>query len=125
MNRPAEIVRGFLDAVEARDVNRVLTYFAPDASWQNVPHPPAEGRDEIRSMLAPILDRSSVVSWDLVTEAYGDERAWLERIDRFWIDDTEFAVRCNGVLEFDTKAGVITEIRDYVDLGEWRARLSW
>ncbi len=124
MNTPAEIVARFLATVEARDVDAVLSCFSPDAVWQNVPHRPAVGREAIRSMLATILERSSRVAWDVVTEAYTEERAWLERVDRFWIDGTEYAVRCNGVLELDCDAGVITELRDYVDLGEWRSRLA-
>ena len=62
--------------------------------------------------------------WDLVNVAYEADRAWLERIDRFWIDGAVHAVRCNGVLEFDAAAGLIRALRDYVDLGEWRARLT-
>ena len=101
----------------------MLGFFSVDASWQNVPHPKAVGHDAIRAMLGGILDRSSKVAWDVVSEAYTADRAWLERVDRFWIGGTEYAVRCNGVLEIDAEAGVITELRDYVDLGEWRARL--
>jgi limonene-1,2-epoxide hydrolase len=117
------VVHSLLRAVADRDVDAVLTCFSPDATWQNVPHPPAEGHEEIGAMLRPILARSSAVRWDVVTEAYRDDRAWLERVDRFWVDGTEYAARCNGVVEFDTEAGVITEWRDYVDLGEWRGRI--
>ena len=124
MDGPAEVVSRFLAAVEARDVDALVSCFAGDGRWQNVPHPPAIGRDAIGAMLAPILSRSSAVVWDVVSEAYGPGRAWLERVDRFWIDGTEYAVRCNGVLEFDADSGLIVELRDYVDLGEWRARLS-
>ena len=124
MSEPSTIVRSFLDAVEARNVDAVLTHFAPDAIWQNVPHPPAVGHDAIGALLRGIIDRSSKVQWDVVSEAYSAERAWLERVDRFWINGTEYAVECNGVLDFDTEAGVITRLRDYVDLGEWRARLA-
>ena len=119
-----EIVRSFLDAVEARDPDAVVAHFAPQATWQNVPHPPAEGRAGIHAMLAGILGRSQTVRWDIVSESYAPGRAWLERVDRFWIDDVEYAVQCNGVLEIDEEAGLITELRDYVDLGEWRARLA-
>ena len=133
MNTPAGtapdvIVKGFLEAVATRDVDAVLGFFAPDATWQNVPSEPGVGHDGIRAMLTPILTRSDKVQWDIVTEAYSVDRAWLERVDRFFIDGIEYAVQCNGVLEFDTDAGVITELRDYVDLGEWRTRtksITW
>lgn len=123
MAETATIVRKLLRAVGERDIDGIIACLAPDAVWQNVPHPPVEGHLAIRAMLCPMLERSSAVRWDLVTAAYGDDRAWLERVDRFWIGGREFAVRCNGVLEFDTAEGVITEFRDYVDLGEWRTRL--
>lgn len=117
-------VRRWLDAVEAKDIDAVVACFTPDGSWQNVPSERAVGHEAIRAMLARILDRSERVVWDIVTESYSDERAWLERVDRFFIDGTEYAVRCNGVLEIDTTTGLITELRDYVDLGEWRSRLA-
>lgn len=124
MNRPAQIVRGFLSAIATREIGSVLAHFSADASWQNVPHPKAVGQEELSAMLGPILQRSSEVRWDIVSASYTEDRAWLERIDRFWIDGVEYAVRCNGVFEFDLDAGVITEVRDYVDLSEWRDRLS-
>ena len=124
MSEPAEIVHGFLAAVEAGDVDAVLTFFSEDGSWQNVPHPVAKGHDAIRAQLATIFERSSKIRWDIVSEAYSDRRAWIERVDRFWIDGEEYAVCCNGVLEIDPEASVITELRDYVDLGEWRARIA-
>lgn len=89
-----------------------------------MPHPPAVGRNDIAALLGPILRRSQRVRWDVVTASFGEHRGWLERVDRFWIDDTEYAVRCNGVYEVDPVTGLITQWRDYVDLGEWRTRLA-
>jgi limonene-1,2-epoxide hydrolase len=119
-----ELVGVFLDAVEAQDLDAVLGCFATEATWQNVPHPPARGLEEIRAVLKPILTRSSRVRWDIVTAAYHDDRAWLERVDRFWIDGREYSARCNGVIEREPGTGLILAFRDYVDLGEWRARLG-
>jgi limonene-1,2-epoxide hydrolase len=123
MNRPVQIVESFLESISARDIDAVLAHFAADATWQNVPHLRVVGRPNIGAMLGPILARSTEVQWDIVSASYGDDRAWLERVDRFWIDGVEYSVRCNGVFEIDTDACLITEVRDYVDLGEWRARL--
>jgi len=124
MNRPTELVRSFLDAIESRDVEAVLTHFADDATWQNVPHTVARGHVELAALLGPILRRSTEVRWDIISASYGQDRVWLERVDRFWIDGTEYAVRCNGVFEIDTDAWVFTQVRDYVDLGEWRGRVA-
>ncbi len=122
---PAENVwQRLLGHLEARDASAAATCFTTNGSWQNVPHPPAVGRAAIEGLLAPILRRSERVQWDVVTSAYEAHRGWLERVDRFWIDGTEYAVRCNGVFEVDATTGLITEWRDYVDLGEWRGRIA-
>lgn len=113
-----------IDAVGRRDVDALVGCFAEDASWQNVPYEPWVGRSTIAAMLGPILRRSSRVQWDTVSESYSPHRAWLERIDRFWIDGVEYAVRVNGVIEVDPESGLIRELRDYSDLGEWRSRLA-
>lgn len=112
-----------LSAIEARDVPGLVGCFTEDGSWQNVPHEPWVGRETIASMLAPILLRSERVQWDVVTASFSEHRAWIERVDRFWIDGVEYAVRCNGVIDIDAATGLIRELRDYVDLGEWRERL--
>ncbi|GLZ43983.1 hypothetical protein Acsp06_01680 [Actinomycetospora sp. NBRC 106375] len=120
----APVIGRFLAAVEARDAEAAGACFAEDAMWANVPHPPVVGPAGVRDMLAPILARSEWVRWDVVTAAHTPERSWLERVDRFGIDGEEYAVACHGVVEVDPVRDLITGVRDYVDLGEWRARLG-
>ena len=117
-------MRRFLDAVEGRNVALAAACFAPDAPYQNVPHPPVHGPAGVAGLLGPIVDRSQAVRWDIVSEAYVPGRAHLERVDRFWIDGSEYAVACHAVIEVDEVAGLITAFRDYVDLAPWRAQLD-
>ena len=116
-------VRRFLDAVEARDVDAVVASFSPDATYQNVPYEVHAGHDAIRTLFANILHRSSKVQWDILSEAYVPGRAHLERVDRFWIDGTEYSVPCHGVAHVDEDAGDITKFLDYLDLGVWREKV--
>ncbi|MEV4105819.1 nuclear transport factor 2 family protein [Nonomuraea sp. NPDC049649] len=118
------VTQRFLDAVRARDPEAAAACFAEDATYANVPHPPAVGRDAVAALLGPILRRSERVRWDLVTASYTDDRAWLERVDRFWIDGREYSVACNGVAEVDPSRELITAFRDYVDLAPWRAEIG-
>lgn len=120
----AHHIHEFLAAVEARDLPAVGRCFTPGARYANVPHPPTVGSDAIVALLEPLLTRATRVRWDVVASCYGERRAFLERVDRFWIDGTEYAVECNGVYEVDLELGAIAEVRDYVDLGPWRARLA-
>ena len=117
-------VRRFLAAVESGDSDAVAGCFSEGASYANVPHPPAVGRDAIRAVFARILPRCERIRWDLVSSAYDDGTAWLERVDRFWMDGRVYEIECNGVYTVDPQVGLITEVRDYVDLATWRDRLG-
>ena len=123
-NRTRDAVQRFLAAVESGDCHAVATCFAEDGRYANVPRPAAVGRAAIRAMFEPILSRSERVRWDVVSSAYGDGTAWLERVDRFWIGGREYAIECNGVFVVDPARGLLTEVRDYVDLATWRERLG-
>ncbi len=122
--RTRAVVRRFLAAVESGRCDTVAACFAEDARYANVPRPAAAGRAAIRAMFEPILSRSQRVRWDVVGSAYAGGTAWLERVDRFWIDGREYAIECNGVFVVDPGRGLITEVRDYVDLATWHARLG-
>ncbi len=120
----ADAVARFLGAVHARDAGAAGACFAVDGTYANMPHPPVVGPAGVTGLLGPILRRSERVHWDLISAAYTPERAWLERVDRFWIDGREYAIECNGVAEVDAETGLITAFRDYVDLAVWRTRLG-
>ena len=104
-----------------RQIAEALT---TDARWQNVPHQPAIGRDGVIALLAPITTWSDRVEWEVVSAAVVGNAVMAERIDRFWIGGDEHAVRCNGVFEVDPDTQLVSAVRDYVDVGEWRARIA-
>jgi limonene-1,2-epoxide hydrolase len=123
VNAEAAVAR-FLSAVESTDADAVAACFTDDATYQNVPHPPAVGPAAIAAMFRPILSRCTKVHWEIVSSSYAEDAAWLERVDRFWIDGTEYRIECNGVAMVDPESGKLTAFRDYVDLGVWRERLA-
>ncbi|MFI6712295.1 nuclear transport factor 2 family protein [Nonomuraea sp. NPDC050478] len=118
------VTERFLAAVHARDADAAAGCFAEDGTYANVPHAPVAGRAPVAALLRPILGRAERVRWELVTASYTDERAWLERVDRFWIDGREYSVACNGVAEVDPARELITGFRDYTDLAPWRALIA-
>tara|TARA_B100000686_G_C16210080_1_gene674965 strand:+ start:119 stop:517 length:399 start_codon:yes stop_codon:yes gene_type:complete len=118
--RTREIIEGFLRHVESRDSEAVAACFTEDAHYRNMPGPPAIGKESIHQVFSKILGASEKVQWDVVTESYMPGIAWLERVDRFWINGIEYSVECNGVFLVDEEAGLITEVRDYLDIGVWR-----
>jgi limonene-1,2-epoxide hydrolase len=119
-----DTVRRLLASIESRDLGLIHDALSPEVSWQNVPHEAASGRDAVMAMLAPIVTWSDHVEWQVLSSAYDREFAWLERVDRFTLDGTEHAVRCCGVFTVDPDLRVVSAVRDYVDLGEWRTRIA-
>ena len=116
------VVDRFLEAVHAMDADAVAACFAEDGTYQNVPHEPARGRDEVRALFARAFGRCERTRWDILNDAESDGRIWLERIDRFWMPAGERHIECNGIWEVDAGRGVITSVRDYLDMGVWLER---
>jgi limonene-1,2-epoxide hydrolase len=116
-------VIALIDAIESRDLRGLHRVLAPDATWQNVPHTPIRGREAVVAFLAGILTWADEVRWEIVAAGYDGRRAWLERVDRFRLDGDWHEVSCNGVIEVDD-VGLVREVRDYVDLAEWRGRIQ-
>jgi limonene-1,2-epoxide hydrolase len=93
-----------------------------NVSYENVPHGAVHGKAGLRSMLGPFLVRCERVRWDIITAAVGGDLAFVERVDRFWIDADEYSIECCGI--YRVRNGLIASVRDYVDLGLWRERLG-
>ncbi len=117
-------IEALLTAIESRDLRAVRRALHPAVSWQNVPHPAAEGRDAVIALLASILCFSERVQWDVLQIAVEGTSASVERLDRFWLQGDEYAVACHGVFSVDTVTRTVMAVRDYVDLGEWRQRVN-
>jgi len=117
-------IERLLAAIELRDLRAIRTVLHTDVTWQNVPHPPATGREAVVALLGNILCWSDKVQWDVVSASVSGATGWYERLDRFWLDGEEYAVPCNGVLTVDCHTQSIIAMKDYVDLGEWRSRVT-
>jgi limonene-1,2-epoxide hydrolase len=121
---PARAVATLVQAVQQRDLDAICACFTAEASYGNVGYTPAQGREQIRAMFAPIISRSTRIEWEIRSQAVSDDEVFAERIDRFWIDGKCFEIECLGIYQVDGASGLIAEVRDYVDLGIWRARLG-
>jgi limonene-1,2-epoxide hydrolase len=119
-----DAVSRFFRAVETRDPARVAACFTADAVFRNMPHEPLVGRAAIEHLFTPILTASERVEWVIHHSFAVGDLVFAERTDRFWIDGIEYHIECNGVFRVDQTQQLIAEVRDYVDLGLWRARLG-
>jgi limonene-1,2-epoxide hydrolase len=115
-------IAAFIAAVQRRDIEAVCDCLTEDVRYANVPHEPVLGKDGVRTLLGPFLERCDAARWDVVSAGIAGDTAFAERVDRFWIDGREYWIECAGV--YRIVDGRIAEVRDYVDLGVWRERLG-
>lgn len=120
------VVTLWLERISNRDAVGAAECFAEDAVYHYaVPHPPVTGREAIRQMFAGQAATYARISWEITTSAVSGDRVWMERADRFFTpapENREIMIECAGVVE--VADGLITEVRDYVDLNTWNERTA-
>ena len=83
--------------------------------YHNIPMKPLEGHDNIRTFIAPVLEMSQKIVWDIHQIADNDVgNVFTERTDKFLINDKWIELPVCGVMKFSD--GLMTNWRDYFDL---------
>ena len=116
------IVRDFIDACNANDVERVMTFFTDDCVYHNVPMDPVTGPDAIRGVLAGFMGMASEIDWVVhkIAESSGGV-VLTERTDRFLIGEKWLELPVMGT--FDLRDGKICGWRDYFDMQQFQRQL--
>ena len=109
------IVRGFLDAWRIRDLDHLMSYFAADAVYHNVPVAPIEGAAAIRAIFEAFLGAFVEAELEVITLAAAPDLVLAERVDRFLMaNGRRVALPVTGV--FVIAGGRIARFSDYFDL---------
>ncbi len=116
------IVRDFIDACNANDVERVMTFFTDDCVYHNVPIDPVTGPDAIRGVLTGFMGMASEIDWVVhnIAESSGGT-VLTERTDRFLIGEKWLELPVMGT--FDLRDGKICGWRDYFDMQQFQRQL--
>lgn len=123
MNANEKLVRAFVEACNANDLERVLAFFAPDALYHNIPLPPVRGVEAIRAVLQGFLGMASQVDWVLHHVAETPDGVVLtERTDRFLVRERWLELPVMG--SFVVRDGRIAEWRDYFDMKQFQDQLA-
>jgi limonene-1,2-epoxide hydrolase len=114
---PAErAVLEFLSSWEHQDVEHMLSFFTPDASYIDMPLPPRHGLDEIRAYIEQVFSAFSV-RIETLRIASNDDVVFTERIDYLGLngsDKPEVPLPIAGVMEM--RGDKIAAWREYLDL---------
>jgi limonene-1,2-epoxide hydrolase len=121
------IVDDFIAAWGAKDLERIMSFFAPDAVYTNVPmDPPNRGTEAIRGMIGGFLGMAQDVEFVVHQQAENPATGIVmnERTDRFKLQDGRWAaLRVMGV--FELREGKILAWRDYFDMAEAQRELGF
>jgi limonene-1,2-epoxide hydrolase len=113
-NQPTDVVRAFIDAFEAMDFERALSFMAADAEYTNVPIGTVRGHAGAREVLEPFFAPIHENEFTVLRQADAGPVVFLERLDRHRLDHGWRELPVNSV--FEVHDGKITVWRDYFDL---------
>ena len=108
------IIRDFCTAFERRDVDELVSFFAADGVYHNIPLAPAVGHDAIRSTLESYVPGSPEIRFEILNIASAGSVVFTERIDHMTIGGNAVSAPVAGV--FELADGKIRAWRDYFDM---------
>jgi limonene-1,2-epoxide hydrolase len=114
-----KVVSDIIGAWSRLNVDEIMSYFAEDAVWDNVPMKPAKGRDAIRKMTEAFLKDTTEFSAKILRVVHAGNVVVNERIDSVVMKNGKKAeIPVAGVFELND-AGKIQIWRDYFDVASF------
>lgn len=118
---PAELVRSFIEAWNANDLERILGHLSEDVTYHNMPVAPIHGRAAVRDYLGG-KGGFDWVDWKLLSLAVDGNKVLTERVDDFGWQGRSISLPIMGI--FEVEGGLIRAWRDYFDMAGYRTQLS-
>ena len=120
---PFEIVTGFIQAIERKDVDAAVSFTSPDISYENMPTDPIVGHDGLAATLHMFLGPADAVDWQILSQYEIGSVVFNERLDRFRIGEGWLELPVAGVFHVDDNAK-ISLWRDYFDMGSYQRQFA-
>lgn len=118
-----QTVQDFIKAWESKDIERILSFFAPDAFYHNIPMQPLTGVAAIREGLKPFVGMANQIKWELHYVADdGRGNVLTERLDTFEINGKWLKIPVMGT--FEIRNGKIQKWRDYFDMKDFEGQMA-
>lgn len=122
MPTPSETVREFCAAFSRLDVEELVSWFTPDATYHNIPIDPAVGHDAIRAILTMFTGMADGIDFRILNLAADGDTVLTERVDEFRSGDRVVSLPVMGT--FEVRGGKIAAWRDYFDLQQYLSQVS-
>ena len=123
MSNSSNVVVSLIDAFNANDLDRIMTHFASDAVYHNIPVAPVTGAKAIREVVQGFLGMATQVDWQTrnIAESSGGV-VLTERVDRFLINGKWVELPVMGT--FEVVGAKISAWRDYFDMNQFQSQLA-
>lgn len=119
-----KVVSDLFAAWTRLNLDEVMSYFAEDAVWDNVPMSPAKGRAAIREMTQGFMKDADGFSAKILRSVHDGNVVFNERVDTISMKNgKQAAIPVAGMFELND-AGKIKVWRDYFDLGTFTKQLG-
>ena len=116
------IVEDFIAAFNANDLDKIMSFFAEDAIYHNMPMAPVEGLEAIRGVIQGFSALAVEIDWITHNIAESADGSVLtERTDRFLIG--EKWVELPVMETFVIRDGKVAQWRDYFDMNQFTSQM--
>ena len=109
-------------AFNARDLDRIMSFFTDDCVYHNIPVDAVQGTAAIRGVIQGFAGMATAIEWELhqIAETEGGV-VLTERVDKFEIGGKWIALPVMGA--FELRDGKICAWRDYFDMAQFTKQL--
>jgi limonene-1,2-epoxide hydrolase len=119
-----KVVSDLFAAWTRLDLDGIMSYFAEDGVWDNVPMSPAKGQAAIREMTHGFLKDTDTFSAEIKRTVHEGNVVFNERVDTIVMKNgKKAAIPVAGMFELND-AGKIKVWRDYFDLATFTKQLA-
>jgi len=117
MNDNEEVVRAFIAAWSRLNVDEIVSYFAEEGVYHNMPTQPVQGHAALRKFISEFLKTWTKTEWDVLNIVSKGNLVIAERLDRTVAMGKNIDLPCCGV--FEMQNGKIRIWRDYFDMAAY------
>jgi len=117
-----KIVREFIAAWSRLNVEEIVSYFAEDGVYHNMPTQPVKGHTALRQFITAFLKTWTKTEWDILNIVSKGDVVIAERLDRTVAMGKNVDLPCCGV--FEMANGKIKVWRDYFDMATYTKPLQ-
>ena len=114
MSDNVQIIRGFVSAWSNLDAEELVSYFAEDGIYHNMPAQPVQGSENLKLFIGGFIAKWTNTTWELLNIEGSGNVVIAERLDKTEVGNIKIDLPCCGVFEMED--GKIKVWRDYFDM---------